>query len=113
MQADNVEFFEKKCNLPIGSSLVLADLARQITEGENAGIISKLLSLIPCTSRRQQANNVTGNRQQAGDAEMSDTASKSLLPIEGLADLMRKIVVRETAGMKSKLLSFIPCTPRR
>src|SRR2546421_1939612 len=27
--------------------------------------------------------------------------------------LLRKIAVRETAGRKSKLLSFIPCTPRR
>jgi len=81
--------------------------------GENAGIKSKLLSFIPCTPRRQQANNVTGNRQQAGDAEISDTASKSLLRIERLADLMGEIRVGETAGIKSKLLSFIPCKPHR
>jgi hypothetical protein len=112
-QAGDVGFFKKECNLPIGISGELADLAREIAGGETAGIKSKLLSFIPCTPRRQQANNVTGNRQQAGDAEMSDTASKSLLSIERLADLMRKIAVRETAGRKSKLLSFIPCTPRR
>jgi hypothetical protein len=30
-----------------------------------------------------------------------------------LADLVKEIVGGETAGMKSKSLSFIPCTPRR
>src|SRR5256714_11973162 len=53
-----------------------------------------------CTLHRQQANNVTGNRQQARDAET-------------LADLVRDLAVRETAGIKSKLLSFIPCAQRR
>jgi hypothetical protein len=76
MKADNVEFFKKECNLPIGPSVVLADLAREIAGGETASIKSKLLSFIPCTPRRQQANSVAGNRQQAGDAETSDTASK-------------------------------------
>jgi len=97
-QAGDVGFFKKECNLPIGISGELADLAREIAGGETAGTMSKLLSFIPCTPRRQQANNVTGNTQQAGDAEMSDTASKSLLSVERLADLMRKIAVRETAG---------------
>jgi hypothetical protein len=55
-----------------------------------ADMKSKLLSFIPCIPRRQQANNLTGNRQQAEDVEMSDAPD-----------------------MKSKLLSFIPCTPRR
>ena len=44
MQAGNVEFFENKCNLPIGPSLVLADLAREIAGGETASIKNKLLS---------------------------------------------------------------------
>jgi len=71
-----------KCNLPIGASERLANLARELAGGETAGIKSKLLSFISCT-RRQQANNVTGNRQQAEDVEMSDAA-----------------------GIKSKLLSL-------
>ena len=74
-------------------------------EGGETGIKSKLLSFIPCTPRRQQANNVTGNRQQAGDAEMSDT-SKCFLLLGELVDLVPPLI-------KSKLLSFIPCTPRR
>ena len=82
--AGDVEFFENKCNLPIGASERLANLARELAGGETAGIKSKLLSLIPCTARRQQANNVTGNRQQAEDVDMSDSV-----------------------GMKSKLLPFI------
>ena len=57
MLAGNVEFFENKCNLPIGTNERLADLAR-----ETAGIKSKL-----CTPRRQQADNVTGKRRQDGD----------------------------------------------
>ena len=68
-------FFENKCNLPVGISYELADLAKEIAEGQTTGIKSKLL-LMPRTSRRLQADNATGNRQQAGDAEMSDTASK-------------------------------------
>ena len=79
--AGDVEFFKNKCNLPIGASERLANLARELAGGETAGIKSKLLSFIPCTARRQQANNVTGNRQQAEDVDMSDDISgKSLAP---------------------------------
>jgi len=53
----DVEFFEKKCNLPIGTSEMLADLANEIME--TVGMKSKLLSFIPCTPRRQQANNTS------------------------------------------------------
>jgi hypothetical protein len=38
---------------------------------------------------------------------MSDTASESLVSIKRLADLLRETTVEETAGRKSKLLSFI------
>jgi hypothetical protein len=41
MKAGNVEFFEEKCHLPIGTSLVLADLAREIMEGETADMVQK------------------------------------------------------------------------
>jgi hypothetical protein len=109
--AGDEEFFEERCNLSIGTSVILANLARELRE--TTGIKSKLLSFVPRTPRKQQANNVTGNRQQAGDAEMPDTASKDLLPIEKLVNLIREIGVGKTAGTKSKLLSFIPCTPRR
>ena len=50
--AGDEEFFQKKCNLPIGTSVMLAELAREIAGGETAGIKSKLLSFIPCTPRR-------------------------------------------------------------
>jgi len=82
-QAGNVEFFKNECKLPIGLSIELADLAENLAE-ETTGIKSKLLSFMPCTPRGQQANNVTGNRQQAEDVEMSDVVD-----------------------MKSKLLPFI------
>jgi hypothetical protein len=59
-QAGNEEFFEKECNLLIGTSVELADLAKEIAGRENAGIQSKSLSFISCTPRRQQANNLTG-----------------------------------------------------
>ena len=41
MQAGNVEFFENKCNLPIGPSLELADLAREMAGGKTAGMVQK------------------------------------------------------------------------
>ena len=72
----DVGFFKNGCHLPIGPSLELADLAREIAGVETAGAKSKSLSFIPCTPRRQQANNLTGNRQQAEDVEMSDSAGK-------------------------------------
>src|SRR5438045_1959362 len=56
---------------------------------ETAGIKSKVLSFMPCTPHRLQANNVIGDREPAEDVEMSDAAD-----------------------MESKLLSFIPCTLR-
>jgi hypothetical protein len=79
--AGDVEFFENKCKLPIGISERLAKLAREVTGGQTAGITSKLLSFMSCTPRRQQANNVTGNRQQAEDVELSyNQSGKSLAP---------------------------------
>ena len=57
---------------------------------ETAGIKGKLLSFMPCTPHRLQANNVIGDREPAEDVEMSDAAD-----------------------MESKLLSFIPCIPCR
>jgi hypothetical protein len=72
----------RQSKLLIGSSDELARLANEIAKiarGDIVGTKSKslfLVSFMPRTPRRQQANNVTGNRQQARDAEMSDTASK-------------------------------------
>ena len=57
--AGEVEFFKTECNLPIETSVMLANLAREIAGGETTGIKSKLLSFIPYTPRRQQANNLT------------------------------------------------------
>jgi len=61
---------------------------------------------IPCTPRTHQVNNVTGNRQQAEDVEMSDSDADAKL-LRRIMEFMR----RETAGAKSKLLSFMPRTP--
>ena len=49
--AGDVEFFQKECNLTIGLSERLADLARKIAGRETAGIKSKLLSSMPRTPR--------------------------------------------------------------
>ena len=70
--AGDVKFF-KECNLSMGISERLAKLAT-IAGGETTGIKSKLLSFMSCTPRRQQANNVTENRQQVEGVEMSDAA---------------------------------------
>jgi hypothetical protein len=79
--ADKMEFFNEKLNLSIGLSLALADLASEIVEGETAGIKSMFTIFMPHTPRRQQADNVTGNRQQAEDEELSYSQSrKSLAP---------------------------------
>ena len=51
--AGDYEVFRKIFNLSVGPSVVLAELARVIKEGETAGMKSKLLSFIPCTPRRQ------------------------------------------------------------
>jgi hypothetical protein len=50
--AGDAKFFKNECNLPIGTSVMLANLAREITGGENASIKSKLLSFISCTCRQ-------------------------------------------------------------
>jgi hypothetical protein len=73
-KAGNAEFFEEKLGLSKGDGIALADLALEI---KTAGIKSKLLSFMSCTPRRQQANNVTGNRQQAEDVGMSAAAADS------------------------------------
>jgi hypothetical protein len=74
-QAGDVGFFQKERNLPIGISGELADLAREIAGGGTAGMKSKLLSFIPCTPRRQQANNVTGNRHAPTISVLADASS--------------------------------------
>jgi hypothetical protein len=43
--AGDVEFFKRECHLPVGPSLDLAELAREIAGGEIKQ--GKLLSLIP------------------------------------------------------------------
>jgi hypothetical protein len=68
--AGDKEFFQNDCNLPPGPAAVLANLSRELAKED-----SKLLSFMSCTPRRQQANNVTGNRQQAEDVEMSAAAA--------------------------------------
>jgi len=73
--AGDMQFFMNECNLSILTSETLANLAADIVR-ETAGKKRKLLSFMPCTPRRQQANNGAGYRQQAGDAETSNTASK-------------------------------------
>jgi len=79
--AGDVDFFENKCNLPIGTSERLADLAKEIAGVETAGAKSKSLSFIPCTPRRQQTNSVAGKRQQSEDVELSFSQScKSFAP---------------------------------
>ena len=137
--ANDVGWFQNTCKLSPGLSDMLVNLAR--------GLIGRAM---PYTPRRQQANNVTGNRQQVVDVEMSgaaDSAGKSTDHASEFAeaggearrlqannvtgnrqqaedvemfDFNAKIVLRimelinrETAGMKSKLLSFMPCTRRR
>jgi len=47
MPATNMEFFEKKCHLPVGPSAELAELAREIAKGETTIKQGKLLSFIP------------------------------------------------------------------
>ena len=69
--AGNWEFFRKGYNLSTSTAGMLANLATELVEEEKR---SKLLSFMSCTPRRQQANNLTGNRQQAEDVNMSDAA---------------------------------------
>jgi hypothetical protein len=98
--AGDAEFFENKCKLTPGPSERLANLAMELARGETAGVRSKLQSSMPCTQCRQQANNVTGNIQQARYVEMSDTAFENVVRI--IADLLGR-----TAGIKSKFTIFI------
>jgi len=56
-------FFKNECNLPVGISYELADLAMEIAGGETAGKKSESLSFILCTSRRQQARKKTTDRR--------------------------------------------------
>jgi hypothetical protein len=76
--ANNWNFFQEGCKLSAGPSFSLATLAGEIA-GDAVGTRSKLLSFVSCTPRRQQTDNVTGNRQQAEDVEMTaaDSAGKS------------------------------------
>ena len=63
------------CGLSPETAVVLSNLSRELAKEE-----SKLLSFMSCTPRRQQTNNVTANRQQAENVEMStaaDSAGKS------------------------------------
>jgi hypothetical protein len=79
--AGDVGFFKNECGLPIGVSEDLAYLVMEIEGVDTAGIKSKLLSFVPCTPRRQQANSVAGKRQQSEDVELSYSQScKSLAP---------------------------------
>ena len=79
--AGDVDFFENKCNLPIGTSERLADLAREIVGVDTAGAKSQSLSFIPYTPRRQQANSVAGKGKQSEDEELSFSQScKSFAP---------------------------------
>jgi hypothetical protein len=51
LAAGNRDFFKNGCNLPAGTAVVLANLARELAEED-----SKLLSFMSCTRRRQQAD---------------------------------------------------------
>jgi len=112
--AGDVGFFKRECGLTAGASDRLANLSRELAKED-----SKLLSFMSCTPRRHQTNSVTGNRQQAEDVEMSDTASKSILPMTAedlkmqlmttqlmTAQLMTAISGEGTAGIKSKFTIF-------
>ena len=62
--AGDVRFFQNECGLTAGARDRPANLARGIAEaGWETGMKSKLLSFMSCIPRRQQANNVTGNKQ--------------------------------------------------
>ena len=78
---------------------------------DSAGMRSKLLSFMSCTPRRQQANSITGNREQAGDVGMSDIASKkprigSKLSDQLLAESARR--QRELIRKKIEALDQLP-----
>jgi hypothetical protein len=73
--AGDMQFFKNECKLPVGTSVVLAKLATELSA------ISKSLSFIPCTPRRQQTNSVAGKGQQSEDVELSFSQScKSFAP---------------------------------
>jgi hypothetical protein len=48
--AGDWEAFQKGCNLPFGTCVILADLAKELAGGETAGMKSKLLSFIMHTT---------------------------------------------------------------
>jgi len=99
--AHDWHFFTDICGLLPGTAVVLVDLSRELKEmvqngkeqdtstGKSTDHASEFAEA-GGDARRLQANNVTGNRQRAEDVEMTDAAD-----------------------MKSKLLSFIPCTRRQ
>jgi hypothetical protein len=85
-----------------------------------ADMKSKLLSFIPCTPRRQQANNVTGNRQQAEDVDMlSDISSQpkqiadegicqrthTVIRLAEILEEQRVVLVRGTPSSGKTILS--------
>ena len=72
-----MRFFTDLCGIHPGIAAVLVDLSKELTKEDSK--FSKLLSFVSCTPRRQQVNNVTGNRRQAENVDMSaaDTAGKS------------------------------------
>jgi hypothetical protein len=47
--AGDMHFFKNECELPVGTSVVLANLAKEIAEGEAVGVKSTSLSFILCT----------------------------------------------------------------
>jgi hypothetical protein len=120
--AGNTRFFKDICNLPGGPSYRLAKLASEFAEAgrESAGIKSKLLSFMSCTPRRQQANNVTGKRQQAEDVDMlSDTSSQpkqiadegicqrthTVIRLAEILEEQRVVLVRGTPSSGKTILS--------
>ena len=70
--AADKEFFKNECKLPIGTSVVLTKLSREIAEGETAGI--RISYYFSCHAHHVDSKLTA--LQQAGDAETSDTASK-------------------------------------
>ena len=120
--AGNARFFKDICDLPGGPSYRLAKLASEFAEAgrESAGIKSKLSSFMSCTPRRQQANNVTGSRQQAEDVDMlSDISSQpkqiadericqrthTVIRLAEILEEQRVILVRGTPSSGKTILS--------
>ena len=100
--AGNVEFFRDTCKLPPGTSFILAKLAKELAEGETAVIESKLLSFMSCTSRRQQANSVTGNRRRSSPLQYRPSEYPEICPrqqtVQRLAELLDQNKVMHVRG---------------